>query len=123
MNKYLVTIEFRYSEVINDEPSYKTKILTIGVYNSFENACLNGNNVLKLMENKFKLHEFPDGRKADKERLNKKNNLIIDLDYLKTPFQFFLKITELKYDEIETVIEYVLKSCERYKNFKNSDTD
>lgn len=113
ISKFLVTIEFRYTDFVDDDTKYKIKVLTIGVYDCFNDACLNGNNILEVMENKFELHTFPDGTKANKERLIKKNQLISNLAYLKTPFQFYLKITELKYDEIEQTIDEVLSATER----------
>lgn len=127
-NKYLVTLEFRYTDIFDDEPHYKTKISTIGVYDCFESACINGNNTLELLESKFKLHEFPNGQKANKERFGEyyagsKRKLVTDLAYLRTPFKFFLSITELVYDEIEKTIDNVLESCEKYKNWKNAQTD
>ena len=122
MKKYLVTIEFRYCDVLSDETeiAHKTKTITIGIYDEFSSACENGNDVLKTMEDKFSLHEFPDGRKADKERLSRINNLVSNLAYLKTPFQFYLKITDLKYVEINEAINDILESIERYKNWKNT---
>lgn len=113
-NKYLVTIEFRYNITSIDEfgdeySSYISKTLTIGIYDYFDEACLRGNNILEIMESKFKLHEFPNGEKANKERFSKKNKLITNLAYLKTPFQFFIKIIELKYNRIEKVIDEILK--------------
>lgn len=115
IRKFLVTIEFRYTDIVDNDTRYKIKVLTIGVYDCFNDACLNGNNILEVMENKFELHTFPDGTKANKERLSKKNQLIANLAYLKTPFQFYLKITELKYDEIEQTIDEVLSATERYR--------
>ena len=43
MEKYLVKIEFRYSDAPETEDGYtcKTKAVTIGVYDTFEDACLN----------------------------------------------------------------------------------
>lgn len=121
-NKYLVTIEFRYCDIKNydDEPSYISKTVTIGIYDCYNEACNYGNNILEVMENKFELHKFPDGRVAFKERLNKKNNLITNLAYLKTSFQFYLKITELKYDEINKTINEVLESVKRYNTYKET---
>ena len=72
------------------------------------------------MESKFGLHKFPDGRVAFKERLNKKINLITNLAYLKTPFQFYLKITKLKYDEINRTIDEILESIKRYETYKKT---
>jgi hypothetical protein len=50
---------------------------------------------LELLESKFSLHKFPSNNKT----------LVTNLAYLKTPFDFFFKITELKYSNILDVIE------------------
>ena len=47
-SKYLVTLEFRYSDIKNcdDEPSCISKTVTIGVYVCYNEACDQGNNIL-----------------------------------------------------------------------------
>lgn len=125
--QYLVTIEFRYSDKPKNEMhlTSKNKTITIGVYNSFEEACEGGNKVLENLESKFSLHTFPDGRQATKERFSlnggafrSKKDLITDLAYLKTPFSFFAKITTLKYVDIEEVVQEVNEAVKRYRKYK-----
>lgn len=129
MEKYLVKIEFRYSDApkTEDRSTSKNKIVTIGVYDTFEDACRNGNNLLETLESKFKLHQFPDGSKASKERFSKNggcfgsaNTLATNLAYLKTPFEFYAKIETLKYDPIDEAIEDVVSSSKRYRGYKLS---
>lgn len=115
-DKYLVQIEFRYNDISTDEEiRHQTKISTIGIYDCFSDACKNGNNVLETMESKFKLHEFPDGRKAERERLYQKRRVISNLAYLETPFSFYLQVKELKYDAIGETLENILEAVERCK--------
>ena len=130
MEKYLVRIEFRYSDApkTEDEYTWKNKMLTIGVYDTFEEACKNGNNLLEVLESKFELHQFPDGRKAPKERFSKnggcfgsKNTLVSNLAYLKTPFVFYAKIETLEYSPIDEVIDNVVSASKRYINYKNNN--
>lgn len=127
MEKYLVKIEFRYSDApeTEDGSTSKNKMVTIGVYDTFEDACLNGNNMLEILESKFELHQFPDGRKASKKRFSKnggcfgsKNTLVTNLAYLKTPFEFYAKIETLKYNSIDDAIEDVVSSSKRYRNYE-----
>ena len=127
MEKYLVKIEFRYSDApkTEDGSTTRNKMVTIGVYDTFEDACLNGNNLLETLESKFESHQFPDGRKAPKERFSKnggcfggKNTLVTNLAYLKTPFEFYAKIETLKYNPIDEVIEDVVSSSKRYRSYK-----
>ena len=130
MEKYLVSIEFRYSDApeTEDGTTSKNKMVTIGVYNTFKDACQNGNNLLEVLESKFELHQFPDGRKASKERFSKnggcfggKKNLVSSLAYLKTPFEFYAKIETLEYSPIDEVIENVVSASKRYINYKNNN--
>jgi hypothetical protein len=132
MEKFLVKIEFRYSDAPKDENygTSKTKTITIGVYDSFGEACLNGNILLEKLESKFELHSFPSGVKAKKDRFSKnggcfgtKNTLITNLAYLKTPFDFFAKIETLKYDSIDDSIDDVLQSVKRYRDYKITQED
>ena len=129
MEKYLVTIEFRYSdapETEDERGTSKTKMVTIGIYDTFEDACQNGNNLLEVLESKFELHQFPDGRKASTRRFSKnggcfrsKNTLVTNSAYLKTPFEFYAKIETLKYSPIDEVIESVVNASRRYMNYKS----
>ena len=130
MEKYLVRIEFRYSDAPKTEDGYtwKNKKITIGVYDTFEEACKNGNNLLEGLESKFELHQYPDGTKASKERFSKnggifgsKNTLVASSAYLKTPFVFYAKIETLEYNPIDEVIENVINASKRYINYKNNN--
>jgi hypothetical protein len=103
-------------------------MITIGVYDTFEEACKNGNKLLETLERKFELHQFPDGRKASKERFSKnggcfggKKTLVTNLAYLKTPFEFYAKIETLEYSPIDEVIENVVSASKRYINYKNNN--
>ena len=127
MEKYLVRVEFRYSDAPKTEDGYtsKTKKVTIGVYDTFEEACQNGNNLLEVIESKFELHQFPNGTKASKERFSKnggylgsKKDLVSNLAYLKTPFEFYAKIETLEYSPIDEVIENVVSASKRYMDYK-----
>lgn len=128
MEKYLITLEFRYLDSLNDDDySNKSKTITIGVYDDFEEACREGNKTLEQLESKFELHTFPDGRKANKDRFSKnggcfgsKNTLVTNLAYLKTPFEFYAKITTLKYDSVEETVLEVLGAGKRYKKYKQN---
>tara|TARA_R110001632_G_scaffold230981_1_gene368944 strand:+ start:294 stop:695 length:402 start_codon:yes stop_codon:yes gene_type:complete len=133
MEKYLVTIEFRYSDAPRHEDDYtsKNKEVTVGVFDDFDNACLEGNKLMENLEGKFPLHVFPNGKgTAKKERFSKnggcfgsKKNLITNLAYLKTPFEFYAKITTLKYGDIDTIIGDVNDSTKRYKKHILAEVD
>lgn len=124
-SKYLVTIEFRYRELSKQESAgdYVSKTLTIGVYDTFEDACINGNKTLENLEGRFSTHVFPDGRTAKKDRFSKNGgcfgrsvNIVTNLAYLKTPFEFYAKITTLNYAPFNETIDEVMNSINKYKN-------
>lgn len=74
MEKFLLTIEFRYKEVPKSDifSAHKSKTITIGVFDDFDTACIEGNKLLVNLESKFPLHVFPNGRGvAKKERFSK----------------------------------------------------
>lgn len=127
MEKHLVTIEFRYKDApkTDDDLTSKDKIITIGVYDDFDEACKHGNELIEKLERKFNLHTFPNGSQAKKERFSSnggcfggKKTLITDLAYLKTPFSFYAKITKLNYDVIDIVIDDVVNASKRYIEYK-----
>ena len=124
MKKYLVTVEFRYSCAPKSDfySNSTSKTTTIGVYDTFEEACQNGNSLLEFLESKFEFHQYPDGSKASKERFSKnggcfgsKKTLVASSAYLKIPFVFYAKIDTLEYDDIDEVINEVVNSVEEYK--------
>jgi hypothetical protein len=132
MTKELLTIEFRYHDVPKGDwdSSYKSKIITIGVFDTLDEAIIEGNKVLEVLENKFDIHTFPDGRKANKDRLGKNNGcfgsanrLVTNLAYLKTPFSFFVKIEKLTYADVEQTILSVLESEKRYKEHRQKESE
>lgn len=129
MEKYLVTIAFNYSDAPKYEGDYnfKQEKITIGIYDTFNEACTNGNNLLEFLESKFELHQFPDGSKASKikNRFSKnggcfggKHDLITNLAYLKTPFNFSAKIVTLKYKPIDEVVNNIIESVKRYRDYE-----
>lgn len=130
--KYLVTIEFRYSDAPKTEDgcTLQSKTVTIGVYDNFDEACLKGNALLEKLESKFDIHTFPNGSKAKKNRFSKnggcfgsKKDLVTNLAYLKTPFEFYAKIKTLKYSSIDESIDEVVESVKRYKSYKSTLSD
>lgn len=119
MKKYLVTIEFRYTskrEYSSGGNMSVNKTITIGVYDDFDIAISEGNKQMEILESKFKIHTFPQGDEAKRERFSKNGGsfnspktLISNLAYLKTPFSFYAKIDILHYEDTAQTIEDVLK--------------
>jgi hypothetical protein len=128
MTKELVTIEFRY----HDKPQYDrdsgsaTKKITIGIFDTFEEAIIEGNKALEVFEKHFKLNTAWN----KKDRFGKNNGcfgsatrLITPLAYLQCPFDFYAKITKLTYGEVEQTILDVLDATKRYREYKISEQE
>jgi hypothetical protein len=129
MKKYLVKIEFRYSDAPKSEGrgTSLNKTVTIGVYDTFDEACENGNKLLETLESKFQMHRFPKGNEAKRGRFSlnggpfgTRNNLVTNLAYLNTPFDFFASIETLTFDSIDESIDEVLEAVKRYRAYKSS---
>lgn len=132
MKKYLVQIEFRYLDAPKSGFNYTqhNKTITIGVFDNFNDACKNGNKYLEILESNYKIHGFPDGREAKKQRFSETGgafghpkNLITNLAYLKTPFDFFAKIETLNFTDINETINEVNESVKRYINYKQNESN
>ena len=123
MEKELVTIEFRYIDKPRSEDfgGHESKTITIGVFDTFEEAAIEGNKALEIFEKYFKLNTAWNRN----ERFSKnggcfgsQKRLISNLAYLQTPFSFYAKIDKLKYDDIEQTILNVLDARKRYDKYK-----
>lgn len=128
MTKELVTIEFRYRDKPKGEwdSGHPSKTITIGVFDTLEEAIVEGNKALEIFEKHFKLNTAWN----KKDRFSKNggcfgsaNRLISPLAYLQTPFDFYAKITQLTYGDVEQTITEVLVGIERYKEYKNSEKE
>ena len=127
MKKYLLTIEFRYSDApkFEDDMTSHNKKATIGVFDNYDTAAIEGNKALEVFEKYYKPHTFPNGSTATKERFSKNGgcfgsakNLISPLAYLKTNFDFYAKIETLNYFNLEEIIKEVNECTKRYSDYK-----
>jgi len=124
MTKELLTIEFRYSDVAKGEhdSDYKTKRITIGVYDTLDEAIVEGNKALEVFEKHFKLN--PNWNTKDRFSKNggcfgEPKRLITALAYLQTPFDFYAKITKLTYGDVDETIGEVLGAVKRYNEYQS----
>lgn len=114
--KELVTIEFRYHDIPKTEfdDGYAERKITIGLYDTLEEAIENGNKALSTLAKHFKFTKFfglHNGCFGNPERL------VTDFYTIKG-IQVFAKITPLKFDNLEDVIYDVLNSQKRYNSLK-----
>lgn len=102
--EYLLTIEIRGRGDYEHD-----KKITLGIFKTFEDACNEGNKALEELEKTFQLHKFPDGT-SKRDRLGVRGffvrNLVTNLAYLNTPFDFYLNIETLIYEDMKTIINF-----------------
>jgi len=114
MEKELLTIEFRYHVIPQSEYSHdsESKTITIGVYDTFDEAVKEGNKVLKQLSSMFKhLHDkfgYKNGAFGTATRLV--------ADCCNGYPQVFCQITKLNFEGVEDVMNAVFDSEKRYKN-------
>lgn len=128
MTKELLTIEFRYRDIPKGEhdSGHPSKTITLGVFDTLEEAIVEGNKALEIFEKHFKLNTAWN----KKDRFSKNGGcfgtacrLVTPLAYLQTPFDFYAKIEKLTYGDVEQTITEVLEATERYKKYKNSEKE
>jgi len=128
MTKELVTIEFRYRDKPYNEhfSGHETKTITIGVFDTLDEAIVEGNKALEVFEKHFSLNTAWN----KKNRFGKNNGcfgsvtrLISPLAYLQCPFDFYAKITKLTYADVDKTITDVLEAGKRYKEHKLSERE
>lgn len=124
MEKFLVTIEFRYEDApkYEDESSqYITKKITIGVFDTRDEANIEGNKSLEIFEKYFKLNPHYNNKERFSNHggcFGSPKDLICDGTWVLTPFQVFAKITKLKYDDVEEAIIEAINATKRYKEYR-----
>jgi len=120
---YLTTINLRYHDAPkpgNDNDQYIDKTITLGVFDTREEANEAGNKALEVFERYFKLN--PNYNK--RERFSSTGglwgspkDLISDLGYIKTPFAFYAKVTPLVYADVEQTILDAVAACNRHNEW------
>lgn len=117
----LLQIEFRYL----DEPSghrddsHRSKTITIGVYETIEQAVKAGNEVLDIMSKVFEVRE--KDRFQVKGLFGRSHFLVSNCCYPTRRIEYFASITHLVNEKIEDVITEVLEAADRYEKFKKEE--
>lgn len=107
MTKELLTVEFRYN-------IGATRTITIGVYDTLKEAVVEGNKVLAILANTFEVRK--DDIFAEKGLFGIPNRLVTNTCYPTKGVQYFAKITQLKFDDLDAA---VLAAFEASKVLKN----
>jgi len=116
MNKELLTIEFRYHVIPKSEyaSDFESKEVTIGVYDTLEDAVKEGNNVLKELSSRFK---FRESFGTHNGVFGSATRLVCDC-FNGYP-QVFCKITQLKYDDMCKVMNEAFDSEDKYRKWND----
>lgn len=117
MEKFLLQIELRYNLIPKGE--YRTDsdytMVTIGVYETFQEAINEGNKVVREIVAKYGLKiysEFGEHNGAYRSATTLVTNACSN-DRVK----YFAKITKLQYLDLDEQISIALKSQEKYDNW------
>lgn len=117
--KELVTIEFRYHDKPNNQGvgECKSKTITIGIYDTLEEAVKEGNKAIqKLAEKGFQVRS--DDHFKIHGLFGYPNRLVSNCCYSTKGVQYFAKITKLEFDDIFKVIDNCFKSHIRWLEYK-----
>jgi hypothetical protein len=123
MTKEVLTIEFRYHDKPEGEHGtvFRSKTITIGIFDTVEEAVHEGNKVLNI------LAEYFEVRANDTFKLkglcNLPERLVTNTCYPTKGIQYFAKIDSLKFDDLNKVIDETFKASDRYTEFKNSEQE
>ena len=123
MTKELLTIEFRYRDKrkSSEFSGREIKIVTIGIFNTLEEAIIEGNKTLSVLSKSFEV------RADDKFKLKclfgNPQRLVTNTCYPTKGVEYYVKITQLKFDDLNETINETFKAFERYKEFENSEQE
>ena len=123
MTKELLTVEFRYHDAPKGEwdSECKTKEITIGIYDTLEEAIKEGNKVLEVLSDTFEVR--PDDRFKVRHLFGTPQRLVTNCCYTTKGIQYFAKITQLKYEDLGNTVEETFKAYERYVEYERSEQD
>lgn len=123
MTKELLTIEFRYYDKPKSEAfsGYETKTITIGVFDTLEDAVIEGTKVVAELAKSFEVRH--DDKFAINGLFGLPNRLVTNCCYPTKGIQFFAKITKLEFNSLNKTITETFEAFYRYKEYKKSLVD
>lgn len=123
MKKELLTVEFRYHDKPkgNHDGGYRSKTVTIGIYDTLEDAIKEGNKVLNTLSENFEVRV--DDKFMLKHLFGTPKRLVTNCCYPSHGIQYFAKIETLKFDDVDAVVSETFAAFDRYKEFKLSEQD
>ena len=121
MTKELVTIEFRYHDKPKGEcgTEYRTKRITIGIFDTMEEAVIEGNKAISVLSEKFQVRN----NFKIKGLFGNPDRLVTNTCYPTKRIEYFAKITKLEYSDLNDTINETFEAFKRYEEYKNSIQD
>lgn len=104
MSKELLTIEFRWDDKVTEETQYRTKVITIGVYDSLDEAVKEGNEALSKLSKVFQVRS--DDKFKVRGLWGLPHRLVTNTCYPTKRIQYFAKITRLDFESLDEKINY-----------------
>lgn len=118
MTKELLQIEFRYRDAPNDDgiDSCKSKTVTVGVYDTLEEAVKAGNTTLEMMKTCFEIR--PDDRFAVHGLFGRPTRLVTNCCYSRDRVKYFAKIQKLDFAPVADYISEAFEAVARFKEYE-----
>lgn len=123
MTKELLTIEFRYMDKPKSEDfsGATNKTITIGIYDTLEEAVDMGNSALNVLSKSFEVR--PNDKFKVKGLFGLPERLVTNTCYPTKGVQYFAKITKLNFELINATVVEAFKARERYEEFLRNESD
>lgn len=123
MSKELLRIEFRYKDKPDSTGStHRNKFITIGIYDTLEEAVKIGNKLLTEVLIKH-FHIRKDDRFSVNGFLGSPERLVTNCCYPTKGITYFAKIIKLDFDNLEDTIDNILDSAYRYIEYRSKETE
>lgn len=120
MQKELLTIEFRYHDEPNDIGSvYREKKITVGIFDTLEEAIEEGNKVLEILSKHFEARS--DDKFSNNFLFGNPCRLVSNCCYPTRGISYFAKIEPLKFDDLLETIKEAFDAAERYKAYRERE--
>lgn len=121
MEKYMLELELRYRKVVGDEDRYATPQIVIGIYDTWEEAEVKGNEIISQC-----LSKHFDVRGGDKFTKNYcygiPNNLVTNTCYHKGKPEYFFRIRKLNMtDDVETFVTNAINEYNQYLQWQQNN--
>lgn len=120
MTKELLTVEFRYHDKPKSEhdSEWKSKTITIGIYDTLEEAIDVGNHILGILSESFEVRSDDKFQKVFLFGTPKR--LVTNCCYSTRGIQYFAKIDQLKFDHLKETVAGTFEAADRYKEYNNN---